>query len=180
MPRLFTGLEIPPAIGEILALRRGALTGARWIEPADYHVTLRFLGDVDETVAESLHDGLAEARARPPLDIVLDGIGVFGGAKPRSILATVAGDPALAELHAEHERLARDAGAEPDTRRFTPHVTLARLNRQTSASDVAQYLTESGGFPPLRFTATRVALFSARASMGGGPYLVEAAYPLDG
>ncbi len=180
MPRLFTGLEIPAAVAETLALRRAALPGARWIEPGDYHITLRFLGDIDETVAEAVHDGLVEARARPPLDLVLDGLGVFGGAKPRALLADVAADPALTELQAEHERLARDAGAAPDTRRFTPHVTLARLNRQADAFAVARYLTESGGFPPLRFTATRVALFSARASTGGGPYLIEAAYPLDG
>ena len=180
MPRLFTGLEIPADIAETLALRRAALPGSRWIEPGDYHITLRFLGDVDETVAEAYHDGLVEARARPPLDLVLDGLGVFGGAKPRSILANVAANPDLAELQAEHERIARDADAAPDTRRFTPHVTLARLNRQADAFAVAQHLTETGGFPPLRFTVKRVALFSARASKGGGPYLVEAAYPLDG
>ena len=47
MPRLFTALEIPAAIGEQLALLRGGLPGARWVEPANYHVTLRFIGDVD-------------------------------------------------------------------------------------------------------------------------------------
>jgi 2'-5' RNA ligase len=180
MPRLFTGIEVPADVGEALARARGALTGARWIEPTDYHVTLRFLGDVDETVAQALHEGLVAARVRPPLNLVLDGLGVFGGDKPRSLLATVASDPTLTDLQAEHERLARDAGAAPDTRRFTPHVTLARLARQVRAPDVARYLSEAGFFPPQHFTATRIALFSARASTGGGPYLVEAAYPLDG
>lgn len=180
MPRLFTGIAVPAAVGETLARARGALTGARWIEPSDYHITLRFLGDVDEAVADALHEGLVAARIRPPLEIILDGLGVFGGDKPRSLLATVAADAALMELQAEHERIARDAGAAPDTRRFTPHVTLARFNRQVHASQVAHHLAEAGLFPPRRFTASEVALFSARASTGGGPYLVEAAYPLAG
>jgi 2'-5' RNA ligase len=180
MPRLFTGIALPAEVAEHLARARGALDGARWIDPSDYHITLRFLGDVDETVAEAVHEGLVAARIRPPLDLDLDGLGVFGGDKPRSLLATVAPDPALTELQAEHERIARDAGAEPDTRRFTPHVTLARFNRQVRASQVAHYLAEAGLFPPRRFTASEVALFSARASTGGGPYLVEAAYPLGG
>jgi len=180
MPRLFTGIALPAEVAEHLALARGALDGARWIEPADYHITLRFLGDVDETVAEALHEGLVAARLRPPLDLVLDGFGVFGGDKPRSLLATVAANPDLADLQAEHERIAREAGAEPDTRRFTPHVTLARFNRQVRAPEVAHHLAEAGFFPPRTFTATHVTLFSARASTGGGPYLVEAAYPLGG
>ncbi|SFG55898.1 RNA 2',3'-cyclic phosphodiesterase [Methylobacterium gossipiicola] len=180
MPRLFTGIALPSEVAEHLARARGALEGARWIEPSDYHITLRFLGDVDETVAEALHEGLVAARIRPPLDLVLDGLGVFGNDKPRSLLATVAANLDLSDLQAEHERISRDAGAEPDTRRFTPHVTLARFNRQVRAPQVAHYLAEAGFFPPRPFTATHVTLFSARASTGGGPYLVEAVYPLGG
>lgn len=180
MPRLFTGIALPAEIAEHLSRARSALDGARWIEPSDYHITLRFLGDVDETVAEALHEGLVAARVRAPLDLVIDGLGVFGRDKPRSLLATVATDPALTELQAEHERMSREAGAAPDTRRFTPHVTLARFNRQVRAHQVAQYLAEAEFFPPRPFTATHVTLFSARASTGGGPYLIEAAYPLEG
>jgi len=49
MPRLFTGIEIPPDVGQALSLLRGGLPGARWITPDHYHVTLRFIGDVDDT-----------------------------------------------------------------------------------------------------------------------------------
>ena len=51
MPRLFTGLEIPSDVGQSLATLRGGLPGARWIDPENYHVTLRFIGDVDDTIA---------------------------------------------------------------------------------------------------------------------------------
>jgi RNA 2',3'-cyclic 3'-phosphodiesterase len=51
MPRLFTGVEIPPDVGQALASLRGGLPGARWIDPENYHLTLRFIGDVDDNTA---------------------------------------------------------------------------------------------------------------------------------
>ncbi|KQQ18302.1 2'-5' RNA ligase [Methylobacterium sp. Leaf123] len=177
MPCLFTGLEIPPDIAERLSFFRGGLPGARWIEPGDYHVTLRFLGEIDDVIAADLDAGLAEARARTPLTVTLDGLASFGGDRPRALYASVVPTPDLIYLQEEHERIARRAGAAPERRKFTPHVTLARLNREASPEAVARRLTEAGVFPRLSFTARRAALFSARTSRGGGPYLVEAAYP---
>jgi 2'-5' RNA ligase len=81
------------------------------------------------------------------------------------------------ELQAEHERLMQRVGLEPEGRKFTPHVTLARL-RDSSSRQVADYLAIRPFLAPLSFRVTRFVLFSARASVGGGPYLVEAAYPL--
>ncbi|MRI54305.1 RNA 2',3'-cyclic phosphodiesterase [Methylobacterium sp. DB1607] len=180
MPRLFTGLEIPPEIAEPLSFFRGGLPGARWIEPSDYHITLRFLGEVDDVVAADLDAGLAEARARPAFSVTLDGLASFGGDRPRAIYASVVPSPDLTDLQEEHERIARRAGAAPERRKFTPHVTLARLNREAGPEAVARTLTQAGVFPRLTFTARRAALFSARTSRGGGPYLVEAAYPFLG
>ena len=177
MARLFTGLEIPSDVAQRLTLFRGGLPGARWIEPSDYHVTLRFLGEVDGALAADFDAGLADARARAPFTLTLDGLASFGGDRPRAVYASVVLTPELADLQEEHERIARRAGAEPERRRFTPHVTLARLNREADAGAVARYLSEAGVFPPLAFTAQRAALYSARTSRGGGPYLVEVAYP---
>ncbi|WP_375409977.1 RNA 2',3'-cyclic phosphodiesterase [uncultured Methylobacterium sp.] len=180
MPRLFTGLEIPAGIADALARYQSGLRGARWIDPADFHITLRFLGDVELPLADTVHDLLSEARPRGLLPITLSGLASFGGEKPRSIIAAVAPCTELDALQAEHERICRQAGAEPERRKFTPHVTLARLRREVKAPDVAAYLAEAGFFPPLSFLSERVALFSARESKGGGPYVVEAAYPLGG
>ncbi|EHP94117.1 RNA 2',3'-cyclic phosphodiesterase [Methylorubrum extorquens] len=177
MPRLFTGIEIPPDITERLSFFRGGLPGARWIEPSDYHVTLRFLGEIDDMIAADVDAGLREARVRAPLTVTLDGLASFGGDRPRALYASVVPTPELVDLREEHERIARRAGAAPERRKFTPHVTLARLNRDASPEAVARRLTEAGVFPRLTFTARRAALFSARTSRGGGPYLVEAAYP---
>ncbi|MGY2051883.1 RNA 2',3'-cyclic phosphodiesterase [Methylobacterium sp. JK268] len=179
MPRLFTGLEIPAAVGEALSRHRGGVPGARWVEPADYHITLRYVGDVDGGLAEEIAGALAETRPRGALALALDGLASFGGDRPHAIYARVVPSAPLDELQAEQERLMRRLGLKPETRRFTPHVTLARLRREASAEAVAQYLALQGGTPPLAFTATRFVLYSARDSVGGGPYLVEAAYALE-
>ena len=81
------------------------------------------------------------------------------------------------ELQAELERLMQRVGLDPEGRKFTPHVTLARL-RDASNQDVADYLSVRGYFPSRSFTVERFVLFSSRASVGGGPYIVEDAYAL--
>ena len=177
MPRLFTGLELPPGVREALASQRGGLPGARFLEPDLYHLTLRFLGDVDRPTAEDFLECLAEARPRFGLPVVLDALDGFGGDRPRSLIVRARADDALLDLQAEHERIARRAGMPPETRRFTPHVTLARLGRGVSAGAVAGWLAERAPFAPLTFTASRAVLFSARDGTGGGPYLVEADFP---
>jgi 2'-5' RNA ligase len=92
-------------------------------------------------------------------------------------VATLAPTPALMELQAEHERLMQRIGLEPEGRKFTPHVTLARL-RDVSSRQVAEYLATRAMIQSLPFRASCFVLFSSRASVGGGPYVVEATYPL--
>ena len=157
-------------------MSRGGLPGARWITPDHYHVTLRFIGDVDEVAAQEVDLMLSRVR-RGPFELHLEGLTSFGGRKPRAVVATVAPSPALLELQAEQERLMQRIGLEPEGRKYTPHVTLARL-RDSSSFDVAEYLAARGLFRTAAFPVTRFVLFSARASVGGGPYVVEAGYPL--
>lgn len=177
MPRLFTGLAVPHAVAAALKACQGSLPGARWIEPGDFHVTLRFIGDIDAATADDVVEALSEMRARPVLTVTLDGLGLFGGDKPRALYASVAADPALMDLQAEQERLVRRAGVEPERRKFTPHITLARLRRDATPEASAMYLSQAPAFAPLTFAADRGTLFSARDSTGGGPYMAEAEFP---
>jgi 2'-5' RNA ligase len=176
MPRLFTALEVPPHIAESLSRLRGGVSGARWIDVENYHITLRFIGDVDDAFARDAANALSFIE-RPEVEIVIDQLASFGGDKPRAIVARVRPNPALIEMQAEQERMLRRIGAPPEPRKFVPHVTLARLRGSNSAS-VAAYLGARGYFPPLRFTADQFVLYSSRDSVGGGPYIVEADYPL--
>ena len=176
MPRLFTGLEISKSLGESLSMLRGGLPGARWIDPENYHLTLRFIGDVDDALAREIASLLGRVRRRE-FELRLDGVSSFGGRKPRAVVATVASSPSVMELQAEHERLMQRVGLDPEGRKYTPHITLARL-RDTTSRDVADYLSARAAFLSAPFEVSRFVLFSSRASVGGGPYVIEAAYPL--
>ncbi|MCP3474733.1 RNA 2',3'-cyclic phosphodiesterase [Bradyrhizobium sp. CCGUVB1N3] len=176
MPRLFTGLEIPAEVGQTLSNLRGGLPGARWIDPENYHVTLRFIGDIDGVSANEIASLLFRVD-RKPFEVKLQGLTSFGGRKPRAVVATIAPSKPLMELQAELERMMQRIGLDPEGRKFIPHVTLARLH-DASDQDVADYLSLRGYFPSKAFMAERFVLFSSRASTGGGPYVVEDAYEL--
>jgi 2'-5' RNA ligase len=115
---------------------------------------------------------------RKGFELRLDGLSSFGGRKPRAIVANAVTVPALMELQAEQDRLLQRVGLDPEGRKYIPHVTIARL-RESSSRQVADYLAERGGFRSMSFTVTRFVLFSSRASVGGGPYIVEDAFPLN-
>jgi RNA 2',3'-cyclic 3'-phosphodiesterase len=177
MPRIFTGLELPQTMTDELSLLQGGLGSARWVDADDFHITLRFIGDVGERAANDIADMLYAVRKRP-LEVTLTGLGTFGGDKPRSLFIAVKQSQPLMELQAEHERIMRRFGLEPETRKFTPHVTLAKLSRDARARDVADWIARRGLFLSRTFLVPRFALFSAKDSVGGGPYLVEETYPL--
>ena len=176
MPRIFTGVEIPAQVVQSLSLLRGGIPGARWIDPENYHLTLRFIGDIDDALAHEIALLLGRVR-RMSFELRLDGLLSFGGRKPRAVVAPVTPIAPLMELQAEHERLLQRLGLEPEGRKYTPHVTLARL-RGAGQAAVANYLATRGVLIADSFTAERFVLYSARAGSGGGPYVVEAAYPL--
>ena len=101
MPRLFTGIEIPPEIALALSSFRGGLPGARWIDPENYHLTLRFIGDIDERMADDVCSALADTGRGNPLDITIDGLDSLGGGKPRAVFVRTSGNGELSEPQAE-------------------------------------------------------------------------------
>ncbi len=176
MPRLFTGLELPLGVRQQLALLKSPLPGAKWIEADNLHLTLRFAGDIDNDQAADFADALNQIECSP-FEMRLVGTGVFGGKTPTSLWAGVAPNPSLAALAQRHERAARQAGLDPLRRKFTAHVTLARL-KHSKASVVARFLHHTGGFETPSFQVEDFVLFSARPRTGGGPYVVERTFPL--
>ena len=177
MPRLFTGLAIPPGPSEQLAFLCGGMSDARWVDPHDFHITLCFLGDIGHALAADAVEVLRTLH-KPALEIEIEGLDAFGGNRPRSLYARVVPSPELLELQSAQEKALRRIGVQLEARQFTPHVTLAWLGRRTTAAAVADWLS-------LRillrqaFLVTEVHLLSSRESTGGGPYLVEEAFDLD-
>jgi 2'-5' RNA ligase len=178
MPRLFTGIALPPALADELAGFARPLAGAKWIEAEDMHLTLRFAGDIDNAVAREFHDALS-AIDEPAFAIRLAGFGAFGGQQPRTLWAGVEDSPWLEALARANERAARSAGLKPEKHGFKAHVTLARL-KGTRPEAVARILGELGAFRSDAFQVDQFCLYSSRPKVGGGPYVVEEAFDLRG
>jgi len=176
--RLFAGIEIPEKHRDRLSMVAGPLPGARWVDDDDMHITLRFAGDIDNRVAGEFADFLALIDV-DPFAIRIGDLGVFGGREPRVIYAGVEGGERLDILQRATDRAARSAGLQPEGRNWRPHVTLARL-RGTSPDEVARFLSTCPRLELPPFTVERFVLFSSRPNVGGGPYVVEEAYPLRG
>jgi len=177
MIRLFTALEIPPEIAEKLARLQNGIDGARWIEPHDFHITLRFLGDIPENLADDADEALSQIPFTP-FAVEIEGLGEFGGAEPRAIWARVKPSEPLRILQGRHESAMRRIGLKPETRSYLPHITLART-RRTDPVEIAKFIQAHNLFATPTFLATRFALYSSKASTGGGPYVIEKTYPED-
>lgn len=177
MIRLFTGLAIPEDVAAGLAALRGGLPGARWIEPSDYHLTLQFIGVVEEHLAVEIDQQLARTH-KPPVEVILDNLTVFGGSKPHAVVVAARATPSLLDLQASQGRILNRLGLDLERRKFSPHVTIARL-RSTQPGTLAEFIDGRSYFRPRTFVANEFVLFSSARSTGGGPYMREALYPLN-
>lgn len=127
MLRLFVGIGFPPELKLRLSLLCSGVSGAKWVDPGNFHLTLRFIGEIAEDRAADVDDALVRLRARR-FALQLAGTGVFGGGdKPRSLWVGVERGPELLALRDKIEQALIRAGLPPEPRKFAAHVTLARL-----------------------------------------------------
>lgn len=165
MLRLFVAIRFPAAIRERLHGLTGGVPAARWTEPDDLHLTLRFIGEADEGCAADIDAALTQAPCAP-FELTLDGVGLFGPpAKPRVLWVGVAPCPPLVLLQGRVEAAAQRAGVAAETRHFAPHVTLARLGRGAAGPRLGRFLTDRSLF---RAGPIPVTGFSLMRSHGGG------------
>jgi 2'-5' RNA ligase len=174
--RLFTAIELPIAARERLAALAGGVPGARWASVENMHLTLRFIGDVDEVTAADAAEALDAVRA-PAVDIVIEGVGAFSrGKHPALLWAGVARVPALMHLQERIESALVRAGLEPEGRKFAPHVTLARL-KGSPHGRVEDFIAAHALLRLPSFRATRFTLFSSFRAHDAPIYRAEADYP---
>ncbi|HEX3483804.1 MAG TPA: RNA 2',3'-cyclic phosphodiesterase [Micropepsaceae bacterium] len=176
MIRLFVALELPETLRDRLAALEGGVPGARWATGEQFHLTLRFVGEVDENVAHDIDDALAGIRA-PRFTLELAGVGEFGGKKPRALWAGVRANDALLHLQKKIETALQRIGLPAEERKFSPHVTLARM-RGSPREKVVQFLTHNSLFASGPFPVDRFVLFSSHLGSGGSVYHAERTYPL--
>lgn len=178
MPRLFAGIELPETVRDQIGDLDAPIPGVRWINTDDLHLTLRFAGDIDKGQARELAHFMAGIDV-PAFEMRLEGVGTFGAKDPRSMWAGVAAGRELETLARACERAARNAGLKPEGRAFKPHVTIARLNKPRIEA-LTRFLTRHARFRSQSFIVSRFVLFSSKPMVGGGPYVVEEAFPLSG
>jgi 2'-5' RNA ligase len=176
MIRLFVALELPETLRDRLTALEGGVPGARWATGEQFHLTLRFIGEVDENVAHDIDDALAGIRA-PRFTLELAGVGEFGGKKPRALWAGVRANDALLHLQKKIETALQRIGLPAEERKFSPHVTLARM-RGSPREKVVQFLTHNSLFASGPIPVDRFVLFSSHLGSGGSVYHAERTYPL--
>jgi 2'-5' RNA ligase len=175
--RLFVAIDLPPVIREHLAALCCGLPNARWIAPEQLHLTLTFIGEVSGVAFLDIREALAEVTG-VRLTLQLQGVGFFPPrGQPRIVWAGVEKNEPLQVLQRKITTRLFQLGLEPDNRKFTPHITLARL-QQTPSAKVGQYLINNGLFRSVPFPVEYFSLYSSILGRKGATHLVEQTYPL--
>jgi 2'-5' RNA ligase len=186
MVRAFLAVEIPEEIRrrieEHLAPLRRADLGVKWVDRGNLHLTLRFLGELEEAEIARLKEAVSTRLAGAPRPrVTLAGIGRFPekGRDIRVIWAGLRGD--LASLKSLWERAqasARDIGLERDEHGFSPHVTVGRVKSRDHLETLRTRLEAlaSGEFG--EHVVDRVVLFESRLSSAGPAYTEIGSWPL--
>lgn len=177
--RLFLAIDLPDRIRQSVADICRGLPGIRWLPPDQLHLTLRFIGEANETVNAAIRRGLA-AITCPPFSLSLQGVGCFPSPRrPRVLWVGLSGGEPLMQLQREVETAVVTAGIPPEERPFSPHITLARLQDHRE-SDVAPFLARNASFHSEPFTVDAFHLYSSILTAKGAIHRREASYILAG
>ncbi len=173
MLRLFVGIDLPPELKLKVSTICTGVPGARWVDAGNYHVTLRFIGEVDEGAASDIDEALTQIRA-PRFALALAGVGNFG---TRALWVGVERNAALAALRDKIESAIVRAGFEPEGRRYAPHVTLARL-KYKEGDRIEAFLTQNALFRAPPFAVEHFSLIASYLTKSGAIYEDQADYAL--
>ncbi len=178
MLRLFVGIEFPPELKLALSLLCTGVPGAKWVDPDNLHLTLRFIGEIGEDLAADVDEALARLKARP-FTLQLSGTGVFGGNRPHALWVGVERDPELVKLRDKVEQALIRVGLAPEPRKFAPHVTVARL-RDPELDKLAGFLAANARFRAEPLPVDHFSLVASFPTKAGSVYEDQADYPLTG
>lgn len=178
MARLFIAIDLPPDRSAALATLRNEELGARWTPVEQLHITLRFLGDVDETEVEPLRERLRGV-ASPSFRVSGEQLDTFPSRRrPRVLVARVSSDSNLIRLREEIERVVIELGFEMETRPFQPHVTLARFKR-AAPRKVRQFIKDHSTRSIEPFIVSQFHLYRSDLKPSGAEHTVVESYDLD-
>ncbi|HIJ38476.1 MAG TPA: RNA 2',3'-cyclic phosphodiesterase [Rhodospirillaceae bacterium] len=176
--RLFVGLTLPKAVRQKLETLQAGIPKAHWVPAANLHVTLRFIGEIDEGAAEDVHNALTHIDVSA-FQATLGGLGTFGrGRRIHRLWAGLTASNELLHLQNKVEMAVRHAGLPAETRHFQPHVTLARLQDPPLAR--LQDFIAGNNLLKASFPVDAFQLFSSQLGHGDPVYRIEAEYLLRG
>jgi 2'-5' RNA ligase len=180
--RLFIGIRPPEPVRDALLDTMEALDGARWIDEDNLHLTLRFVGQVERPVANDLAEALGRIDA-PRFALRVAGTGAFDRSRrhqsyPHAVWARVPPSEPLEGLRQKVERACEAIGLGRDSRKFTPHITLARTDRATEP--VAGWLAATGDLAAGPWMVEDFILYESRLGHTGAVYEEVARYALRG
>ncbi|MBC7430719.1 MAG: RNA 2',3'-cyclic phosphodiesterase [Rubritepida sp.] len=175
--RLFVALALPGELTEQISAIATGIPGARWIRPDNYHLTLRFIGEVQNWQAEEVDEALASIRARP-FELSLHGLGTFEKqGRIQSLHVTADRRDALTHLQNKIETALQRIGLPSERRRFTPHVTLARTDA-VAPQKLVEYVQHHNLFRAEPVRVESFVLFSSLLGKEAAHYVPEVEYEL--
>ena len=177
MNRLFVGLAIPEIVADALGQLQFGLDCARWRTDEHFHITLCYIGSVDQHGLNGAAAALGEIDL-PAFSLTLKGCDFFGGDKPNAVWAGVEPDEALMHLQRKIDNRLRREGFELERRKYTPHVTLAYLTKAAQGLEVAQYCAQHNLFACGPFPIREFHLYRSFTGGNTSHYEILASYPL--
>lgn len=179
MIRLFVALPIPEHVHHVLQTMCNGLNNARWVPEENRHLTLFFIGEVENGLADDIDMALSHIDM-DPVDVTLDGLGFFAKKeRVHTIFSRAKRTERLLHLQKKVESALVRAGLPPETRKFTPHVTLARM-KPVPVSVAEAYCASHHHPEEITFTADHFTLYSSRLTPEGSIYTAEVNYGMGG
>ena len=177
MLRLFTGIRLPLYLRQQLSLLQGGIPGARWTNIEDYHITLSFIGNVDEATAEDIDEVLSGIRI-PTFKLSLKGAGCFTrGDTPGYLWIGIEHNELLHRLKEKIDHILEAHKLPFEKRKYTPHVTVARLKNSTG-TEAAEFIQRHNLFTGGPFEVDEFTLYQSHHVNEGPTYEELTSYPL--
>lgn len=177
MARLFVAVRPPQPVRAQLLGIMGGVSGARWQDDDQLHLTLRFIGEADRHVEADLIAALSGIH-HPRFEIAVDRLGSFERrGTTETLWAGVTPQEQLKLLARKVDQACQRAGLPPEGRAYAPHITLARLRR--GAGPIRHVLEAHGGLSSLPFLVEHFCLYESSLTPDGAVYSVVARFDLD-
>ena len=178
MPRLFVALALPVRLRQAVRRLQSGLRSARWLKGDALHLTLAFIGEVDESVQRRIETALGGVAA-PALRLELRGLGCFPSrGAPRVLWIGASPKADLVSLAQAVRRALGRAGFTPERRKFMPHATIARFRHPPPRAELERYLGANALFQTSKAGVASFHLFSSELRPSGAQYTIEATFSL--